>query len=579
MSDKKPDVHKLRKKHRVDELVAALRYPDAMVRTDAATALGEIGDRGSAASVKAFATEITAEAARAGHWDPGETSRLILKAWAAGATKNSDQELRDYAARVSARVESQEAARREALLSGVRQMPPEVDEEIPVGPERGVTTVADATLVAAAALAAGTSQAGIGDLAPVAAAEPAAAEPAQAAEAESATVAAAPAAAPAAIAVSEEPRPEEIAELVAIAADREAAEGVPSPLVTLVGHEGEIGAIALVSGGGRAVSASWDGTMRIWDLETGKSLHVLRGHEPGYLVVAVTPDGQRAVSGSADGTVRVWDLNSGKNIHTLRDHQGTVCDVAVTLDGRGAVSCSSDKTLRLWDMETGGSIRVFEGHEQAVESFTIPSDGLRVISGSRDGTVRVWELASGKALSKLGGHRGERLLAVAADGEIAVTQDDDGTLRAWDLFAGGMAHAYEAGRAVWFSACAVTPDNSQVLVGCWGGDVMLFDLHSGDTLRSLGGHTADVNVIEVSPDGSRAVSGSADRTAAVWHVPTGRRIGLLEGHAGMITALAITPDGQRVITGSSDATLQVWELPPVDDASPSTKPAAADSDG
>jgi HEAT repeat protein len=56
VSDKKPDVHKLRKKHRVDELVAALRYPDAMVRTDAATALGEIGDRESAASVKAFAT-------------------------------------------------------------------------------------------------------------------------------------------------------------------------------------------------------------------------------------------------------------------------------------------------------------------------------------------------------------------------------------------------------------------------------------------------------------------------------------------------------------------------------------------
>ncbi len=73
MGDKKPDVHKLKKKHRVDELAVALRYPDATVRAEAATALGEIGDRESAASVKAFVAELTAEAARSGHWDPGES--------------------------------------------------------------------------------------------------------------------------------------------------------------------------------------------------------------------------------------------------------------------------------------------------------------------------------------------------------------------------------------------------------------------------------------------------------------------------------------------------------------------------
>jgi WD40 repeat protein len=88
-----------------------------------------------------------------------------------------------------------------------------------------------------------------------------------------------------------------------------------------------------------------DGTIRLWDLATGKSLLVLRGHEPGFLVVAVDSDGRRAVSGSADGTVRVWDLESGKNIRTLGDHHGAVSDVVLTGDGSSAISCSPDKTL------------------------------------------------------------------------------------------------------------------------------------------------------------------------------------------------------------------------------------------
>jgi WD40 repeat protein len=153
---------------------------------------------------------------------------------------------------------------------------------------------------------------------------------------------------------------------------------------------------------------------------------------------------------------------------------------------------------------------------------------------------------------------------------VAVTVDDDGMLRVWDLETEGMTHALEAGREVWFSAAAVAPGNAQAVLGCWGGRVMLFDLLSGDTLRTLEGHTADVNVIEASPDGTYAVSGSDDKTAVVWHLPTGRKLGVLEGHTGMVTALAITPDGRRVVTGSSDATLRVWEVPYTEGSAPAT---------
>jgi WD40 repeat protein len=79
-----------------------------------------------------------------------------------------------------------------------------------------------------------------------------------------------------------------------------------------------------------------------------------------------TPDGHRAISGSFDRTLRVWDLESGQMLHTLEGHGGWVIAVAVTPDGRRAVSGSVDRTLRLWDLEGGKTIRALEGHTSVV---------------------------------------------------------------------------------------------------------------------------------------------------------------------------------------------------------------------
>ena len=78
--------------------------------------------------------------------------------------------------------------------------------------------------------------------------------------------------------------------------------------------------------------------------------------------VAITPDGRRAVSASEDKTLRVWDLESGQSIRTLEGHSSRVTGVAITPDGRRAVSASDDKTLRVWDLESGQSLRTLEGH-------------------------------------------------------------------------------------------------------------------------------------------------------------------------------------------------------------------------
>src|SRR5438067_1945372 len=93
--------------------------------------------------------------------------------------------------------------------------------------------------------------------------------------------------------------------------------------VTLSDHSGIIVVLTITADGLRALSGSEDGTIKQWNVASGKELHALQGHTESVKVV-VTPDGLRALSGSEDATLKVWDLTSGPELYTSRHHTGPV---------------------------------------------------------------------------------------------------------------------------------------------------------------------------------------------------------------------------------------------------------------
>ncbi|KAJ2935963.1 hypothetical protein H1R20_g1129, partial [Candolleomyces eurysporus] len=185
-------------------------------------------------------------------------------------------------------------------------------------------------------------------------------------------------------------------------------------LSKLEGHSLTVNAVAISPDNKRVVSGSFDGTLRIWDLETGKQRIVsgssdetiriwdaatraqvgepLRGHESSVWSVAISPDGKRIVSGSDDHTIRIWDLETGAQVgEPLRGHTYEVYSVAISPDGKHIVSSSSDRTIRIWDLETGAQVgEPLRGHTNNVESVAISPDGKRIVSGAMDGTIRIW---------------------------------------------------------------------------------------------------------------------------------------------------------------------------------------------
>ncbi len=198
---------------------------------------------------------------------------------------------------------------------------------------------------------------------------------------------------------------------------------------------GDVVAVALTPGGG-VVTGSSTGEVRLHDLDAGKA-HDLGGHDGEVIAVAAarTHDGHtRVVSAGWDGTVCVWDGQSGEP-SLLHDHGAPVLSVAVSRDGASAVSGAVDGIVRVWDLGSG-DLRTLEGHTAPVLGVAIAGDGSTVVSGSADRDVRVWNLHGGEPLV-LSEHTGwVRAVAISPDGELVVSASDDTTLKIWDARTG-----------------------------------------------------------------------------------------------------------------------------------------------
>jgi WD40 repeat protein len=176
------------------------------------------------------------------------------------------------------------------------------------------------------------------------------------------------------------------------------------------GHTDQVMSVAFSPDGRYALSGSWDCTLKLWDVATGREVHSFSGHRkdptrralpPRCSVwsVAFSPDGRYALSGSYDRTLKLWDVFTGKEIRSFSGHTGgEVWSVAFNPDGRYILSGSADETLKLWDMETGQEVRTFSGHTDQVSSVAFSPDGRYALSSSWDRTVKLWDIATGELL-------------------------------------------------------------------------------------------------------------------------------------------------------------------------------------
>jgi WD40 repeat protein/tRNA A-37 threonylcarbamoyl transferase component Bud32 len=345
--------------------------------------------------------------------------------------------------------------------------------------------------------------------------------------------------------------------------------------------------LAFSSDGKRLITGKFDSIIKVWDLDTGAEVRVLKGHTHQVTSLACSPDGKLLASSSTDakglGELKVWDLRTGKVICSFKGHTREVTRLLFSPDGSRLVSASVDQTIRIWDPTTGEPAGSFMGHRKGVDGLVFSPDGKRLASAAGD-EVKVWDVSIGEnALTLRLPKRPDQLLtpltcvAISPDGRRVAVGNLGGSLldggrlpqvKVWETATGREMYPLRGDRYLMVSSLAFSPDGKRLAVGgtCKNGsdgfgEVKVWDLESGQVVaENTAPEKRDVFWLGFDPDGKRlTAAGFEDFQMCVWEADTGKELMTFKAHPEG-SKVAFSPDGKRLaITTRWAQTVTVWE--------------------
>jgi len=306
---------------------------------------------------------------------------------------------------------------------------------------------------------------------------------------------------------------------------------------TLEGHEGWVTSIATPQNlnSDVIISASRDKTLLVWKITReegnyGYPLRSLHGHSHFVEDVDMSSNGQFALSGSWDGTLRLWDLNTGNTTRRFIGHTKDVLSVAFSVDNRQIVSASRDKTIKLWN--TLGECKYtinegMKGHSEWVSCvrFSPVSADPTIVSGGWDKKVKVWGLQNCTLRKDLVGHTGYvNTTTVSPDGSLCGSGGKDGVAMLWDLTEGKRLYSLDAGDII--HALCFSP-NRYWLCAATQSCIKIWDLETKTIVDEFSPEFLPVGKkaqmpyctsLAWSKDGQTLYSGYTDHKIRVWCV-------------------------------------------------------------
>lgn len=362
----------------------------------------------------------------------------------------------------------------------------------------------------------------------------------------------------------------------------------------LRGHTKTVSSLCVSPNGDYVLSASADSTIRIWDINTGKCVEMLKG----LWAVAMSPDGKYFASLSNDNSFCVWEFSTSqyvyrdaidnedifetilfspdntlvtasslgfidfwnvtkkKHVRRVKDHEGTVYSVAFSPDGKLFASASEDAKIRLWNTTDGTCLDTLKGHQDKVLSVNFNNNGNYLVSASKDGRCIVWRIAQGKGkYLKTIEERQEivRYACFSPNNNFIITASNDNNLRLYSTTKWSQVNTLKGHQGGVYSA-AFTPRG--IVSSSSDGTIRLWDFPSSEKIV-----TDDIGKIHssaFSPDGKKMIVLLNRHYFEVKNVDSGKSQSF-RGHDYLVNMAEFSTDGNKIISASEDKTVIVWD--------------------
>jgi WD40 repeat protein len=330
----------------------------------------------------------------------------------------------------------------------------------------------------------------------------------------------------------------------------------------LRGHDRPVQSVAFDSSGRYLVSASRDGSARLWDVDDGEQISILRQskHPLVYLTAFDSQHDRLAIAVGDD--VEIWRQIRTPNRLGAPWHACRNLISKLAFDPGGAMlgAACGDGSAWLFDTETDRKVTLGDGKGDASFVFGPGSSNAVATWRDRDKAVDVWRVGSGQQLGSFGASGQVRSAAISPNGRLLAIAGTGHKPRIWDVNEhrirgdpprhGGQINTID-----------FSPDSELVLTSSKDGRARVFRARTGEKEAALVDPTrANMQGAWFSPNGRTVVTVDEGGLSLLWRVGTWDELSVLRGHEGPILDAAFSPDSQQVATVGSDDDVRVWRV-------------------